>query len=180
MKMTLRKCTSCGISKNEGHFYRYRKDKGLMRKCKECCSISYAQRHAEMSEELREKNREYYHENKERVNKNRKQRRNSDWSSKIKHLLRNAEQRAKTKGWDFDLCFDFVLAKLQEQCGNCYYSGRALSLTGKEAISLDRKDPSKGYTKDNVNLVCLSVNYMKRDISHENFINLCHEVGGRF
>lgn len=40
-------------------------------------------------------------------------------------------------------------------------------------ISVDRIDSSKGYTKDNVQLVCDIVNRMKLDLNMSKFVELC-------
>lgn len=44
------------------------------------------------------------------------------------------------------------------------------------ALSIDRIDSSKGYTRDNVVLVCSSINVMKNSHSIDEFINLCRSV----
>lgn len=40
-------------------------------------------------------------------------------------------------------------------------------------MSIDRIDPNKGYTKDNVQLVCAQVNMMKSDMSLEELYMFC-------
>ena len=45
-------------------------------------------------------------------------------------------------------------------------------------ISIDRIDSSKGYTKDNIQLVCASLNNMKMDLKNKHFIQLCKLVAG--
>lgn len=151
-----------------------------MRKCKGCVSISSAARYAESTDEIREKNRAYYQANKDRIGKNNSDRVNKNWSSRMSRLLSNSKGRAATQGFDHDIDFDFLVAKWQQQCGKCYYSGETLTLSGEMRVSLDRQDSSRGYTKDNVNLVCLTINYMKRDTPHEVFVRLCKKIGGLF
>lgn len=44
---------------------------------------------------------------------------------------------------------------------------------GKYNISIDRIDSTKGYTKDNTQLVCDIVNRMKLDLPMNEFVTLC-------
>lgn len=43
-------------------------------------------------------------------------------------------------------------------------------------MSIDRIDPNKGYTKDNVQLVCAQVNMMKSDMSLEELYMFCEAM----
>jgi len=43
----------------------------------------------------------------------------------------------------------------------------------KYNMSIDRIDPNKGYTLDNIQLICVVVNMMKSDLNNENFIEYC-------
>ena len=62
----------------------------------------------------------------------------------------------------FDLTFDNLIEILKKQRGLCYYSGVKLNygsyLEKNWVASLERINPYKGYTKDNVCLVCLEFN----------------------
>jgi hypothetical protein len=42
--------------------------------------------------------------------------------------------------------------------------------------SLDRKDSSIGYTKDNIRWVLKDINMMKQQFSEDRFLELCHQV----
>lgn len=181
MKMTLRLCTKCGESKSEDLFYKRSNKSGqLMTQCKSCTTDSSLRRYAESCEEKKASMRAYYSNNKNQIQHTRKARRETELEVKIKHMLRNAEQRSKLKGFDFNLDYEFINSIFEKQQGKCFYTGVDLALTGDNRLSIDRQDPGKGYTKDNVNLVCLKVNYMKRDISHEDFIQFCKIIGGKF
>lgn len=76
------------------------------------------------------------------------------------------QRRARVKGWEFDLTPEWLKEKYQQQRGVCSYSGLALKLHGPrdfDTISLDRVNPDRGYTKDNV-LFCIdAINMMKSD-----------------
>ena len=181
MQMTLRLCTKCGKSKLVDSFYKRKGKQGsLLNTCKNCTPPSSLVKYADTCEERKAAMREYYSQNKAVIQASRKLKRETDLNSKLKHMIRNALQRSKVKGFEFNLDFETVLKIFERQSGKCFYTGLDLELTGKNRVSIDRKDPSKGYTEDNVNLVCLQVNYMKRDISHEDFISFCKTVGGNF
>lgn len=87
------------------------------------------------------------------------------------HFSKDFYHRKKLKVSAFDF---WRLAKKQKLC--CPLTGRRL--TG-ETMSIDHIVPiSKGGTNDLTNLqfVHVEVNYAKRNLLQENFIQLCHEV----
>ena len=92
-------------------------------------------------------------------------------------LYSGAKNRAKKKGWEFNITSEFIYQKLLPL--KCEVTNLDLSLE-KELIykanalapSLDRIDSSKGYTLDNVQVVCWWYNAMKQDWSEEVIKNL--------
>ncbi len=46
-------------------------------------------------------------------------------------------------------------------------------IKNKWNISVDRIDSNKGYTVDNIQLVCAIINRMKMNLSNDEFISLC-------
>ena len=52
-----------------------------------------------------------------------------------------------------------------------FYEGRVNS-----NLSIDRIDSTKGYSKDNVQLVCMAANQMKNDLSMEELTSLCSMI----
>jgi hypothetical protein len=65
----------------------------------------------------------------------------------------------------------------QNQKGKCYYSNHEMyvkDLDDMFVLSIDRKDSSQGYTKENVVLCCAMVNYMK---SNSNINEFKHIIG---
>lgn len=50
----------------------------------------------------------------------------------------------------------------------------------KNKPSLDRIDPRRGYVKGNVQWVNMDVNYMKLDLTQEEFIHICKLIANRF
>ncbi len=70
----------------------------------------------------------------------------------------------------------YVTELFQKQNGQCFYSGMEMTVSGSSAISIDRVDSGKEYTKDNVVLCCMVVNYMKNTYSIDDFIDICGKV----
>lgn len=60
----------------------------------------------------------------------------------------------------------------------CYYSGIELTFKRGEfnTLSLDRLDSSKGYEKGNVVFSSVTANYMKSELSQEEFISMCKKI----
>jgi hypothetical protein len=101
----------------------------------------------------------------------------------LHRILSIALQRAKRKGIDFDLDYEFLVVLYEQQGGKCFYSGRKMiskkvynSQTELEGCSIDRIDSSKGYVRDNVVLCCWQANIMKAQLSHEELIQWCKDV----
>jgi len=90
-------------------------------------------------------------------------RRKADPANAKGYLIKHAKARAAKKGLDFDLSIDDI--ELPEVCP-------ILKIpfdknTVRYAYSLDRMDPSKGYTKDNVWVISQIANAMKWDSTSE-------------
>lgn len=100
---------------------------------------------------------------------------------KLQQALKAAKRRAKenNKYIDIDLEYLFYLWNIQN--GRCaltgdqmtyeFYKGRVNS-----NLSIDRIDSSKGYSKDNVQLVCMVANQMKNDLSINELLVLCNKI----
>lgn len=82
------------------------------------------------------------------------------------------------------ICFvsiDDLLQKWESQNGKCALTGWDMTfILGKgkvsSNISIDRIDPSKDYTKDNIQLVCTCVNIAKMEMTQNNFIDMCYKI----
>jgi hypothetical protein len=95
-----------------------------------------------------------------------------------------ARQRAKNKGKDFDIDIDFVQSLWESQGGLCALTGKKMGLRADKnsqesfsSFSIDRIDSSKGYTKDNVQLIMWGVNCMKSNMDMKlffDFVSMVH------
>ncbi len=89
--------------------------------------------------------------------------------SKIKNRIKDFTDRK-----DCDISIEYLKTLWEKQNGVCPYTGiqmelKALNnqLVSPYNASVDRIDSSKGYTKDNVEFVCLFINYGKNGFSKE-------------
>jgi hypothetical protein len=96
-------------------------------------------------------------------------------------LLRNARVRACEFNREFNLTRSFIISKLE--LGICEKSGIIFDFSADFTTwqnpfspSIDRKDNSKGYTIDNVQVVCTMFNVGKSEHSEIDFIAMCLAV----
>jgi hypothetical protein len=100
--------------------------------------------------------REYYHKNKEQ--------------NQIKYLLKYAKHRAIKKGIEFSLIeSDIIIPDL------CPIMKQPMT-SKRYRPSIDRINPSKGYTKDNIRIISSLANSMKWDSTKEELIQFCNSI----
>lgn len=102
----------------------------------------------------------------------------------IRLAKKNSQKRNSREERKFDLDTGFLKTLFDKQKGRCPYTGVKLEI-GKNsnekpyslrAASLDRVDPTKGYTKNNVEFVCLFVNWGKNGFSKKEVKDLLGEL----
>jgi hypothetical protein len=94
-------------------------------------------------------------------------------------LLQNSKRNAKkrfNKGridcGTFDLNFYTIISILSKQQYRCAYTNQPFDQNHKLLkMSIDRIDSSKGYTKDNIQIVHWGINRMKMDLSQQDFLH---------
>lgn len=97
---------------------------------------------------------------------------------------------ARKRGIEFDISIEYAWELFQEQGARCALSGDLINLSpevkdnnphySKFTASLDRKDSSVGYVEGNVQWVHKKINYIKRDLSDEEFTSWCRKVSHNF
>jgi hypothetical protein len=108
----------------------------------------------------------------------------------LRRLVASAERRARKSGWAFDLTSDEGLLDRLWNDGRCAITGLSFNLQRFPdalvkhpfAPSLDRKLSSGGYTRDNVRLVCVAVNFGLGQWGEEVYLTLARaavEHGGK-
>jgi hypothetical protein len=88
----------------------------------------------------------------------------------LRALHRMSARRARLRGLSFSITVDDLLDLWHNQAGVCAISGMLMThIRGKGRIasnvSIDRVNSSFGYTRENIQLVCLVVNFMKNKFS---------------
>jgi hypothetical protein len=105
--------------------------------------------------------------------------------SQLADILRRTKKRAPELGLEFELgetdndAMRFLLDMWEQQAGLCAETGLEMrcdvehELTFHLKPSLDRIDSSRGYTKQNVQLITQWAQYAKSDLSQEQFDAFC-------
>lgn len=155
--MNDKQCSQCGEIKTAEHFYKTmsRGHTYLTGACRPCHNASSKRTH----------DRRYSY----------------DVDYKVGRLLHSVRTRCSEKGLPFDLTEDWVLEKFRR--GVCEASGLPLNLFDSAGVgerpwgpSLDRIDPSRGYTTDNVQLVCWIYNRAKGAGSHTDVLKMAKAI----
>lgn len=120
-----------------------------------------------------------------KLKQNKKRRANLPDNKKLDEALKQrflgAKDRAKRQGLEFDISEEFIKNLWNKQLGLCAISKIPMTYTFDSGrtftnISIDQINPHLGYTKDNVQLVCMAVNQMKSDMSSEELYMFCEAI----
>ena len=103
------------------------------------------------------------------------------WKYKLTQALKGVRRRSKLKNNYTDIDLEFLMYLWNKQNGKCALTGMDMTYKFYEGrvntnVSVDRIDSSKGYTRDNVQLVCMAANQMKNDLSMNEFVDMCERV----
>jgi len=96
----------------------------------------------------------------------------------------NIVSRARRQGYEIDISISDIVEQYKKQNYKCVLTGLPIdfgnqTVAAKDRIvtvSVDRIDSSKGYLKDNIQLVHKDLNTMKFDYPQEYFIEMCKLV----
>lgn len=106
-------------------------------------------------------------------------------NQKLDKILRNrldgALRRATKKNIPFDIDLDLIKDLWNKQEGKCAISDIDMTYeldSGRvySNVSIDQINPSKGYTKDNIQLVCMSINQLKSDFDMNTVFKICNGI----
>lgn len=96
------------------------------------------------------------------------------------NMLCSAASRAAKQEMPFTLDLEFLIELYHNQAGQCALTGLSMNLDSPKigrsrpfVPSLDRIDSTKGYTKDNVRLVCWAVNVALSQWGESQFNTIC-------
>lgn len=107
-----------------------------------------------------------------------------DGFSSFRVYLKSAKHTSKQKGYECNLDLPFLKSLFEKQTGRCAYTGVKLEIGATVndkpyslwAASLDRINSERGYTKDNVEFVCLFVNLGKNGFEKAEVIKFLGEL----
>lgn len=99
----------------------------------------------------------------------------------LQERIGSINDRCKKKGLKSEITKDYLYELLVKQNFKCALSGIEMThIIGESRtitnISVDRIDSTIGYTKDNIQLVCMVVNQMKSDLTKEELLYWCKEI----
>lgn len=156
----IKTCTSCKKSKSYDEFANNKSHKdGKHSQCKSCNKKDRRRR----SKESIEYSRKYRLINQLELSKKRRAKRKKNPE---KFLWQEAKNRAKQKQLSFNITIEDVVIPPK-----CPYLGIPLwvgnDTPSDNSPSIDRIDPTKGYTKDNICVCSFRANTLKRDASFQ-------------
>lgn len=176
----MKRCSRCETVKPLDDFGKDKaRNDGLNCYCRECCAViqkAVRKRHnakrTVYNRKYREQNRDkynawerdYFQRNRHDMNaKGREWRRQAKGTFVIMHL--SAQNRARRKGFEYQLTPELIASLCSAQNDKCALTGILFDYSKVDeysirpfAPSIDRKDSTKGYTLDNVQMTCAMVN----------------------
>lgn len=170
-------CTRCEVAKPFDQFSKATGKKGgRTNRCKQCAHDIYMSKRDVVIKQVQT----YYALNKDKVLEYHKTRR-TDPLLRSKELWKAAKRRALINSLDFDLNLYRIFLAVAH--GLCEGSGMPFDLSAQSktwynpaAPSIDKIDPGKGYTDDNIRVVCNAYNLGKNQMSHEEYVAFCQRV----
>lgn len=113
----------------------------------------------------------------------RKERQRPTNISAIRSTFNKLKKTAKIRNISFNLEPQDIAEAYDKQEKKCFYTGVYVFFTNHlsyarllQNASIDRIDNSKGYTKDNIQIVHKLVNRLRNCLSNEEFINICNLI----
>lgn len=128
---------------------------------------------------INKRHTEYYNENKKRFSDLSKHQYRS--KSPAYSMFDNAKERAKKKGFEFNIDIEFLEKKWMSCGGFCELSGLKFEFIVTKTPSpyrpsLDRIDSLKGYTKDNVRIILFALNRAINKDGLDFYLKIAKEV----
>ena len=152
-------CLTCNVYKSVDEFFVDNKKvhrRYKCTKCKKCKSIHYEKRKLQ----------------------NRGKR---DLDRLLLERWHGVKDRAKKKGLIMNFEWIYLKELWIKQNGLCVITGLPMTYTmccGRVStnVSVDRIDSTKGYIKENIQLICMAVNQMKSDLSLSELFFFCSKI----
>ena len=146
------------------------------------CKICDKVRNREIQLKYKEKYKEAYkvkNLSEEKLNKRRAKDREKYRENPAKNLISKAKQRSKKKGLDFNIEeSDIIIPKVCPLLNIPIIQG--VKGDYGNTPSLDRIDPTKGYTKDNIWVISMKANTMKSNASRGELLEFARMIFKHF
>ena len=99
-------------------------------------------------------------------------------SSMLSRKLFDGRKNAKKKGWQHDIDHAFIIQLIRQSGCKCVYCGKPFVFKANHPMnfSIDRIDSSRGYVKDNVQVIANWVNKAKSDMNEHEFFDYIKDV----
>ena len=106
----------------------------------------------------------------------------------INQLKNNSKKSKNINKLNITIDSNDIFKLYEEQKGRCFYTNLELThnkipnlskttkIGNPRNISIDRTDSSKGYTIDNIKLVCAQVNIMKWNLLEKSFLQIIDDI----
>ena len=193
MKTQERKCWRCNtlFPLTKEYWYKDCTDAkyGLQKVCKECSKKRNREYSKEHREYFKNKNDEHYQNNKH-LNGERYAKYKDSYLKRIRNtrstpygklygIYSAARDRARRNKLKFAIDFHFIVSLAEKQEYKCVLTGKQFTYKCNNRKyspwnpSIDRIDSKKGYTKDNVRLVCTIVNLALNNFGENVFSEMC-------
>lgn len=139
-----------------------------------------------------QKRKKYYNENQDKIKQKRENNKeytknyNKEYNQlaktdinkrfiKLRTTCRTADIR-DNRSVENLITVDEIKELYDKQNGKCVYTGVKLEPSGLYKVSVDRIDSSIGHIKDNCQLVITPINYMKSDMTHDDFTQMLENI----
>lgn len=196
-KPVITECVNCHKIIEKEYRYLDRKHQcsvidGNLKRCFKCSTwkdVSFFNKSPKLSGGVAKMCRKCYnsHDAVKKCEINRKHRIRHSFETDIKEYIRYRTYQLKNnctrKSITCDIDTEYLIALWESQKGKCYYSNLDMKAEGKVngfqgwfSPSLDRKNPSLGYTKGNVAWCCFAVNSFKQSMTEEQFKELLKTI----
>lgn len=97
----------------------------------------------------------------------------------LSYLYSKVRVNAQNRNLEFSIERNDLFNLWKKQQSNCALTGRQMTFEKGglwSSASVDRIDSKLGYTKDNIQLVCVGVNRAKLNLPDAEFIRMCSDV----
>jgi hypothetical protein len=186
----MKKCYKCKETKDLDQFYKdVRQKDGKQKACKDCQGKRNKEYTQENIQYFRDKSKQRYKksENSARYQKYKESNlaRRAQYSAsvdgRIYSLWYAAKTRAVKKGLEFTITREEILERFFSQDGCCILSGVKFDLShhggfSPYTMSIDRIDSTKGYTQENIRLICTALNLAFNSFGEQILVDLFAKI----